>query len=154
MHLNCVVHTLYLANSPALHLLCCDGRLCSTFLFTRSPDWTAISPALLLCGLISCIVQGCPLTRPYQNTDATGQSGRHAGRQTFCWWVAQSAECKRTHKTKQRKWTCIRISRTGWMKVRRRCRTRWHLFLRCKKRDHHKYKEVFYLTKLSIVETI
>jgi hypothetical protein len=77
-------------------------------------------------------VQGCPLSQPYQNTDATGQAGMQIDRQTLCLWVAQSAECTRTKKTKERKWTMIRVSRTGWMKVRRRCRTRLHLLLWCK----------------------
>lgn len=61
------------------------------------------------------------------------RAGRHADRQTLSWWVAQSAECKRTKKTKERKWTFIRGSRTDWMKVRRLCRMRSHLLLRCKK---------------------
>jgi len=80
MHLNYLVHSLDPAKSPALHLVLLRWATLFQFLFTRSPDWTAISPAHLLCGLISCTMQGCPLSRPYQNTDATGQAGMQTDR--------------------------------------------------------------------------
>jgi hypothetical protein len=147
MALNCLAHSLPPANSLALHLFLLRwATLFEILIYAFAWLDSNFSGTLV----VRVNIQHCAGVPAFTTLSKyrCNRAGRHADRQTdrqaLCWWVAQSAECKRTKKTKERKWTFIRISRTGWMKVRRRCRTRSHLLLWCKKRDHRKYKDVFF----------
>ena len=155
MHLNCLAHTVDLANSPALHLvfLLRWATLFKVLIYTFAWLDSNFSGTLVVrFNILHCAgVPAFTTLSKYRCNRAGRQVDRQTDRPTLCWWIALSAECKRTKKAKECKWTCIRVWRTGWMKVRRRCRTRSHLILWCKKQIIINTKKCFTLRSCQLL---